>query len=245
MLSQVVTNQVGKQRENRQKVADTLGIRDFLRMNPPSFTASSVTDDLENFVEELQKKNQAEGAPHVSWACFEEAFLGRFFPRELREAKVREFLTLKQDSLSVHEYSLKFTQLFHYAPEMVADMRSRMSLFVVRLSFLSSKEGSMAQGGSKPPAYAKCGRSHTGLCRDGSTGCFKCGQNGHFMRVCPKNRQGNDNGGNRAQSSSGAPPDRATSRGATSGAGGGGNRLYAITGRQEQEDSPDVVTSMI
>ena len=60
---------------------------------------------------------------------------------------------------------------------------------------------------------------------------------------CPKNRQGN--GGNRAQSSSVAPPDRVAPRGATSGTGGGTNRLYVINNRQEQEDSPDVVTGMI
>ena len=41
------------------------------------------------------KGGRVENAPHASWACFEEAFLGHFFPRELREAKVREFLTLK------------------------------------------------------------------------------------------------------------------------------------------------------
>jgi len=77
----------------------------------------------------------------MSWAMFEEAFLGCYFPRELREAKVQEFLTLKQKSMSVHEYSLKLTQLSHYALEMVADMRSRMSLFVDGFSRLSSKEG--------------------------------------------------------------------------------------------------------
>ncbi|WMV08836.1 hypothetical protein MTR67_002221 [Solanum verrucosum] len=54
MLSQVVTNQVG-QRENRQKVADTSRIREFLRIKPPSFTGSSVTEDPKNFVEELLK----------------------------------------------------------------------------------------------------------------------------------------------------------------------------------------------
>ncbi|WMV19044.1 hypothetical protein MTR67_012429 [Solanum verrucosum] len=57
------------------------------------------------------KGGRAENAQHASWACFKEAFLGRYFSRELKEAKVREFLTLKQDSLSVHEYELKFTQL--------------------------------------------------------------------------------------------------------------------------------------
>uniref|UniRef100_M1DYX2 Gag-pol protein n=1 Tax=Solanum tuberosum TaxID=4113 RepID=M1DYX2_SOLTU len=218
---------------------------------------------------------------------------------------VREFLTLKKEYMSVYEYSLKFTQLSRYATEMVANMRSRMSLFIVGLSHLSSKErkaamligdmdiarlmiyvqqveedklrdreefknkrakttwnefgqqksnanwsyfqqkqkgptpssaskhapnnkgeynnqnyrakqaysqGSMAQGDSKPPAYAKSGKSHSGMCRDGSTS---------------------------------APPDIDASRGAISGAGGGEKHLYAITSRQEQEDSPDVVTGMI
>uniref|UniRef100_M1DXJ3 Gag-pol protein n=1 Tax=Solanum tuberosum TaxID=4113 RepID=M1DXJ3_SOLTU len=39
-----------------------------------------------------------------------------------------------------------------------------------------------------------------------------------------------------------APPDRASHRGASSGTGGGTDCLYAINSRQEQEDSPDVVT---
>ncbi|KAG5586628.1 hypothetical protein H5410_047062 [Solanum commersonii] len=51
--------------------------------------------------------------------------------------------------------------------------------------------------------------------------------------------------GNRAQSSSVAPPDRAIPKEATSNMGGGTNRLYAITSRQEQKNSPDVVTGMI
>lgn len=67
--------------------------------------------------------------------------MGDFFPRELKESKVREFLTLKQDSLSVHEYGLKLTQLSCYALEMGKDMRSRMNLLVARLGRLSSKEG--------------------------------------------------------------------------------------------------------
>ncbi|WMV32789.1 hypothetical protein MTR67_026174 [Solanum verrucosum] len=112
MLNQAVTNQVGQQRGARQEEADILSSREFLRMNPPSFTGSSTTEDPENFIEELQKvfdfmhivdtervelvayqmkgvpriwfdqwkKNRAEDAPPAGWACFEEAFLGCFFP---------------------------------------------------------------------------------------------------------------------------------------------------------------------
>ena len=69
--------------------------------------------------------------------------------------------------------------------------------------------------------------------------------NAHFIKECPKNNQGCVIPGNRAQSSSVAPPDRVESRGATSGTRGGENRLYTITRRQEQEKSPNVVTDMI
>ncbi|XP_049371975.1 uncharacterized protein LOC125836859 [Solanum verrucosum] len=53
---------------------------------------SSYDADAENFIEELKKwkEGRTEDAPPASWACFEEVFLGRFFPRELKEAKVEE-----------------------------------------------------------------------------------------------------------------------------------------------------------
>ncbi|WMV33953.1 hypothetical protein MTR67_027338 [Solanum verrucosum] len=55
MLSQAMTNQVGKQRGARQEEADTSRFREFLRRDPPSFTGSTTIEDLENFVEELKK----------------------------------------------------------------------------------------------------------------------------------------------------------------------------------------------
>lgn len=59
----------------------------------------------------------------------------------MKESKVKEFLTLKYVSLSVHEYGIKITKVSRYAPEMVKDMRSKMSLFVACLGHAPSKEG--------------------------------------------------------------------------------------------------------
>ncbi|XP_004252414.1 uncharacterized protein [Solanum lycopersicum] len=56
----------------------------------------------------------------------------------------------------------------------------------------------------------------------------KCGQEGNFMKECPKNKQGGRNPGNRAQSSPVAPLDKVAPRGATCSIGEGANHLYAI-----------------
>ena len=40
----------------------------------------------------------------------------------------------------MYEYGLKFTQVSLYAPEMVKNIMSRMSLFVAHLGHFSSKE---------------------------------------------------------------------------------------------------------
>ncbi|KAG5604407.1 hypothetical protein H5410_025899 [Solanum commersonii] len=86
-------------------------------MNPPSFTGLSVTEDPKIFVEELQKIFEimyVADTERVELVAYQmkEAFLGHFFFRELREAKSE-----------VHPTS-------RYAPKMVADMKSMISLFV-------------------------------------------------------------------------------------------------------------------
>ncbi|KAG5629438.1 hypothetical protein H5410_001155 [Solanum commersonii] len=74
------------------------------------------------------------------------------------------------------------------APENKSEYNSQNSQsFTAKPAY---SQGSMAQKGSKPPAWAKYGRNHSGICCEGFTSCFKCGQNGHFMRKCPENMQG-------------------------------------------------------
>ena len=68
------------------------------------------------------------------------AFLDRFFPLELRERKMQEFINLRQGNMNVKEYSLKFTQIFKYAPTMAADSRAKMNKFVMGVSDLVSNE---------------------------------------------------------------------------------------------------------
>ncbi|WMV41725.1 hypothetical protein MTR67_035110 [Solanum verrucosum] len=86
------------------------------------------------------KENMGTYAAPITWDCFSETFLDRFFPRELREVKAQEFMNLRQGSMTIQEYGLNFTQLSRYAHHMVADSRAQMNKFLYRVSYLVKTE---------------------------------------------------------------------------------------------------------
>ncbi|XP_049363331.1 uncharacterized protein LOC125828071 [Solanum verrucosum] len=75
-------------------------------------------------------------ADPMDWGVFKTTFLDRFFPLELREKKLVEFMNLRQDNMNVKEYSLKFTELFKYSPTLVANSWARMNKCVMVISGL-------------------------------------------------------------------------------------------------------------
>ena len=88
-------------------------LRDFTRLNPTIFMGSktskypcSATDTEKAKLASFQLKyvaqtsckmwqdSRAFGGVSVTWELFKTAFLERFFPNEMREAKVEEFINL-------------------------------------------------------------------------------------------------------------------------------------------------------
>nr|XP_010315805.1 uncharacterized protein LOC104645639 [Solanum lycopersicum] len=61
-------------------------------------------------------------------------FQHQFFPREMREEKVRDLINLRQRGKSVHEYSLEFVKFSKYYPSLVSIPRDQMSRFVTGVS---------------------------------------------------------------------------------------------------------------
>ncbi|XP_069147056.1 uncharacterized protein [Solanum lycopersicum] len=66
----------------------------------------------------------------LTWDSFKTTFLERFFLKKMREGKVEEFINLKQGSVTVRDYSLKFVKLSRYATSLVFYTRDEMSRFL-------------------------------------------------------------------------------------------------------------------
>ncbi|WMV58189.1 hypothetical protein MTR67_051574 [Solanum verrucosum] len=86
-------------------------------------------------LKKLKKKRVVDEGP-IDWEKFKVVFLDRFFPVEMREANIFEFINLRQGDMSVNEYALKFMQLSKYYLTMVVNPRARMSKFVLGASDL-------------------------------------------------------------------------------------------------------------
>ncbi|XP_069154460.1 uncharacterized protein [Solanum lycopersicum] len=124
----------------------------------------------------------------ITWELFKKVFLGRFFPRAMIESKVEEFINLKQDSVTVNEYSCP-------------SIGGGRNTFGVRARFknghqsagrsISQRSASPKGGGIEPKKgnegdvqyptkkCVKCGRTNGRERRVGTNACFGCGKSRH------------------------------------------------------------------
>ena len=59
----------------------------------------------------------------MTWAEFQELFMGKYFPVTTRHAKAQEFLELKHGAMTVMDYVARFTELARFADDyMTTDM---------------------------------------------------------------------------------------------------------------------------
>ena len=56
----------------------------------------------------------------MTWAEFQELFMGKYYFSTARHAKAQEFLELKQGAMTVIEYVARFTELSRFADDYVA-----------------------------------------------------------------------------------------------------------------------------
>ena len=71
----------------------------------------------------------------MTWAEFQELFMGKYFPDTARHAKAQEFLELKQGTMTVMEYVARFTELARFADDYVATDMAKVWRFENGLKF--------------------------------------------------------------------------------------------------------------
>ena len=83
----------------------------------------------------------------MTWEDFRELFMGKFFPASARHAKAREFLELKQGTMTVLEYVAKFTELARFGDDYVALDMAKVRKFkdVLKLSIRGKVTGLLLQ----------------------------------------------------------------------------------------------------
>ena len=65
----------------------------------------------------------------MTWAVFQELFMGKYFPETARHAKAQEFLELKQGVTTVMDYVARFTELARFANDYVATDLAKVRRF--------------------------------------------------------------------------------------------------------------------
>ena len=65
----------------------------------------------------------------MTWAEFQELFTGKYFPDTARHAKAQEFLELKQGTMTVMDYVVRFMELAHFADDYVATDMAKVRRF--------------------------------------------------------------------------------------------------------------------
>ena len=65
----------------------------------------------------------------MTWAKFQELFMGKYFPETARHAKAQEFLELKQGAMTVMDYEARFTELARFADDYVATDLAKVRRF--------------------------------------------------------------------------------------------------------------------
>ena len=69
----------------------------------------------------------------MTWAEFQELFMGKYFPETARHAKAQEFLELKQGAMTMMDYVARFTELARFADDYVATDVAKVRRFENRL----------------------------------------------------------------------------------------------------------------
>ncbi|XP_012837553.1 PREDICTED: uncharacterized protein LOC105958095 [Erythranthe guttata] len=76
----------------------------------------------------------------LTWEAFKTIFYDKYFTRDVRSLKVKEFLELKQNEMSVCDYVRKFEEGCKYVPYIAKDNKEKMDHFMRGLNPVIRKD---------------------------------------------------------------------------------------------------------
>ncbi|WRX29259.1 Reverse transcriptase domain - like 10 [Theobroma cacao] len=113
--------------DKMEKICKALGCSSVRSVELAAFQLEDVAQE---WYSSLCRRRPTNATP-LAWSEFSVAFLDRFLPLSVRNARAREFETLVQtSSMTVSEYDIKFTQLARYAPYLISTEEMKIQRFV-------------------------------------------------------------------------------------------------------------------
>ncbi|XP_009762902.1 uncharacterized protein [Nicotiana sylvestris] len=100
----------------------------FVRLESPVFTAYQLKDIADLWFKGIEKI-RPEDAPPMVWVEFKKIFIKKWLPPGVRAALAILFENLKQDTMTVLEYSIKFEKLSRYVPHLIPTKDEKIDCF--------------------------------------------------------------------------------------------------------------------
>ncbi|WMV29615.1 hypothetical protein MTR67_023000 [Solanum verrucosum] len=122
------------------------------------------------------KEGREKDAGPLDWEKFKVDFLDRFFPLEMRDAKVLEFIDLRQENMRVKSER-------RILRKGLGSQGSSNALSKFNKGRISNPKPQRGNGsGFSFSTCARCGRKHEDKWLGDSDGCYSYGKSGHKMR---------------------------------------------------------------
>ncbi|KAA0065896.1 gag protease polyprotein [Cucumis melo var. makuwa] len=105
-------------------------LRDFRKYNRKTFDGSMDNPTKRYHLVGDCERMLSGDVSKINWEQFKESFHAKFFSANLRYAKQKGFLNLKQSDMTVEQYDVEFDILSRFAPDVVKDEATKTKKFV-------------------------------------------------------------------------------------------------------------------
>ncbi|XP_016173173.1 uncharacterized protein LOC107615641 [Arachis ipaensis] len=124
-IAKALGNQINQGNHGNNNDEDgPMTLATFLKVHPPTFRGTSNPTDVDNWIQTMERVLQAQQGTRrilqpddaaIPWEVFWTEFYKKYFPNSIRNAKELELMQLKQDQMSVTEYTSRFEELCRFS----------------------------------------------------------------------------------------------------------------------------------